>query len=69
MQRAFCADAHNFASSGREDVDVRMLGNGRPFVLELINPKFSSLSESSLKELEKTINDQSPDVAVSCLKV
>lgn len=22
-----------FSSSGREDVDVRMLGNGRPFVL------------------------------------
>jgi len=26
-------------ASGREDVDVRCLGNGRPFVLELKNPK------------------------------
>lgn len=24
---------------GREDVDVRMLGDGRPFILELFNPK------------------------------
>ena len=28
-----------FHSAGREDVDVRMLGNGRPFTLELVGPK------------------------------
>ena len=28
-----------FHSAGREDVDVRMLGEGRPFVLELLQPK------------------------------
>lgn len=28
----------NFLSSGREDMDVRMLGDGRPFVLELKDP-------------------------------
>ena len=28
-----------FHSSGREDVDVRMLGSGRPFVLELMDCK------------------------------
>ena len=33
------AEKVNLASSGREDVDVRMLGNGRPFVLEFINPR------------------------------
>lgn len=27
-----------FSSSGREDVDVRMLGNGRPFVFKIMNP-------------------------------
>jgi tRNA pseudouridine synthase 10 len=26
-------------ASGREDVDVRMLGRGRPFILEVVNPK------------------------------
>ena len=27
------------SSSGREDVDVRTLGNGRPFILEIQKPK------------------------------
>ena len=26
-------------AGGREDRDVRMLGNGRPFIIEVINPK------------------------------
>ena len=29
----------NMVSSGREDLDVRCLGRGRPFMLELLNPK------------------------------
>lgn len=28
-----------FTAGGREDVDVRMLGTGRPFVIELLNPR------------------------------
>ena len=35
----FQAAEVKFHTAGREDVDVRMLGNGRPFVVELINPK------------------------------
>ena len=33
------ASEWRFSASGREDVDVRMLGSGRPFVVELINPR------------------------------
>ncbi len=33
------ASANVFHGAGREDVDVRMLGRGRPFVLELIEPR------------------------------
>ena len=33
------ASDYKFSSGGREDIDVRMLGKGRPFVLKLINPK------------------------------
>ena len=36
-------DDDSFHGCGREDVDVRMLGNGRPFVLEIKNPKIRSL--------------------------
>jgi len=32
-------DSHNLKSAGREDCDVRMLGRGRPFVLEVINAR------------------------------
>lgn len=39
--------------AGREDIDALMLGNGRPFVLEIINPKIRTLN---LKEIEKSTN-------------
>jgi tRNA pseudouridine synthase 10 len=42
-----------FHGAGREDVDVRMLGRGRPFVLEIKEPRVRSLD---LKELEDKIN-------------
>ncbi|TMS35454.1 hypothetical protein L596_002855 [Steinernema carpocapsae] len=32
------ADNFRFFSSGREDIDVRMLGTGRPFCVQLLNP-------------------------------
>lgn len=37
--KAFGTRKNKFHGAGREDVDVRMLGRGRPFVLELIDPK------------------------------
>ena len=42
-----------FHGAGREDIDVRMLGRGRPFVLEIKQPRVRSLD---LKELEDKIN-------------
>jgi len=42
-----------FHGAGREDIDVRMLGSGRPFVLEIKEPRVRSLD---LKELEDKIN-------------
>lgn len=35
----FAAEKATFSAGGREDVDVRMLGSGRPFLVELFNPK------------------------------
>ena len=32
-----------FHGAGREDIDVRMLGRGRPFVLEIKEPKIREL--------------------------
>ena len=42
-----------FHGAGREDIDVRMLGRGRPFVLEIKEPKIRNLN---LKELTEKIN-------------
>jgi tRNA pseudouridine synthase 10 len=36
---AFKTRKNKFHGAGREDVDVRMLGEGRPFVLEFVDPK------------------------------
>ncbi|MEM0493210.1 MAG: tRNA pseudouridine(54/55) synthase Pus10 [Candidatus Thermoplasmatota archaeon] len=43
----------SFHGCGREDIDARMLGNGRPFVLELKQPRRRTID---LKELERGIN-------------
>jgi len=43
----------SFHASGREDIDARMLGSGRPFVIEIAEPKKRSLN---IKKLEKTVN-------------
>ncbi len=40
--------------AGREDVDARMLGNGRPFILEVVNPKKRRID---LDYLENAINE------------
>lgn len=51
--KAFGTRKHVFHGAGREDVDVRMLGSGRPFVLELVDPK---IFEVDLAALEAEIN-------------
>lgn len=57
---------HVFHGMGREDIDARMLGNGRPFVLEIKKPKKRFID---LKMLEKEINEYcSGKVEVSSLR-
>jgi len=47
-----------FHASGREDIDVRMLGTGRPFIVELSKPKKRFID---LKAIEKAINAAAVD--------
>jgi tRNA pseudouridine synthase 10 len=42
-----------FHASGREDIDARMLGNGRPFVIEISKPKKRFID---LKQIEAEVN-------------
>ncbi|XP_028424204.1 tRNA pseudouridine synthase Pus10 isoform X2 [Perca flavescens] len=66
---SFRADEFNFSSSGREDVDVRTLGNGRPFAMELLNPHRSRLSRVEMKLLQETINKSSDKIRVRDLQI
>lgn len=53
-------------AAGREDIDARMLGNGRPFVLEIKDPKKRNVS---LELLEGAINQHANEkVEVSDLR-
>ncbi|MGC8998589.1 MAG: tRNA pseudouridine(54/55) synthase Pus10 [Candidatus Bathyarchaeia archaeon] len=51
--RATCGTKTSFHASGREDVDARMLGKGRPFVIEVAQPKKRFLD---LKRVEEAVN-------------
>ncbi|KAJ3106343.1 putative tRNA pseudouridine synthase Pus10 [Phlyctochytrium planicorne] len=51
-------ESHKFSSAGREDVDVLMLGNGRPFYLEVCNPRKPDVTMAELVDIEQKINDQ-----------
>ena len=48
------AEDDRFHGAGREDIDARMLGEGRPFVLELRAPKRRTLD---LIELRQAVNE------------
>jgi tRNA pseudouridine(54/55) synthase len=50
-----------FTSSGREDIDVRMLGRGRPFIVEVVNPHYTRFSKDKLTEMQNSINSVVPD--------
>ncbi|CAJ0936088.1 unnamed protein product, partial [Mesorhabditis belari] len=73
LKKEFNADSYRFVSSGREDVDVRMLGDGRPFCVHLINCRktkslkgVSTAHVETLKRIEGVINKQS-DISVNSL--
>ncbi len=52
--RRFRSYKCKFHGGGREDVNVRMLGDGRPFVFEVINPKEA---RPDLAEIETVFNE------------
>ncbi|KAJ4832908.1 hypothetical protein Tsubulata_026922 [Turnera subulata] len=62
-------DLYKFHAAGREDIDVRMLGSGRPFLVEIQNAR-QVPSEALIKEMEIRINNlDSKLVGVKNLKL
>lgn len=62
------ADQINFMASGREDIDVRCLGKGRPFVLEIKDSHKSVLPVNVAAAMEVAI-DASKKVSVQHLQL
>ena len=60
---------YKFLASGREDVDVRMLGGGRPFALECCNPKKAKFTVDQLRQLEVEFNKKDLDITVHDLRL
>jgi len=60
---AFKTRKNKFHGAGREDIDVRMLGRGRPFVMELVNPR---VLEVDLAALEAEINRRNEERLEVC---
>ncbi|EYU36817.1 hypothetical protein MIMGU_mgv1a003989mg [Erythranthe guttata] len=48
-------DSYKFHAAGREDIDVRMLGTGRPFLVEIQNAR-QFPSDVLIKDMEMKIN-------------
>ncbi|KAI4498879.1 hypothetical protein M0802_006054 [Mischocyttarus mexicanus] len=65
IAKAVKAESIKFQSSGREDVDVRNIHSGRPFAVELINPRITNISIELLSNLVTIINDSSTQVKVT----
>lgn len=65
----FKAQDVKFSSSGREDVDVRTLGKGRPFALEIINPQRCKFSQEDITEFQNEVNASTKDIAVNDLQL
>lgn len=61
----FIHAAIKFLSSGREDVDVRNIYNGRPFAVELLNPRMTNITSELLTHLATNINQSTKQVQIT----
>nr|XP_022903062.1 putative tRNA pseudouridine synthase Pus10 [Onthophagus taurus] len=64
-----CEKDMKFSASGREDCDVRCIGKGRPFYIEIADPK-RHLTKEEFKQLEKNVNESTMikvrDLQITC---
>ncbi|KAJ2077767.1 hypothetical protein H4R24_004928 [Coemansia sp. RSA 988] len=62
-------ESYNLVGSGREDADVRMLGNGRPFYIECINPRIKKHSVARICQIQDTLVSKNSPVQVRNLQI
>ncbi len=66
---AFGGSHYSFHGAGREDIDALMLGTGRPFVLEVHNPRRRTLPEGHLEALVQAVQTAKPETGVGLLSL
>ncbi|KAI9505216.1 hypothetical protein GGI25_002213 [Coemansia spiralis] len=69
LERLIRCDSYNLVGSGREDADVRMLGDGRPFYIECINPRFKAVTKEQIQDIEDQLTSSNSPVQVRRLQV
>ncbi|XP_050503709.1 putative tRNA pseudouridine synthase Pus10 [Diabrotica virgifera virgifera] len=57
-----------FSASGREDSDTRMLGTGRPFYIQIKQPKFNTITTEQCRIIEKLMLQPDEKVVVVVVK-
>lgn len=67
MTKFFLTEEYKFHSGGREDIDVRMLNEGRPFVIEMLRPKRSTVTQEDIDRLQEEVNASSTTVNINSL--
>ncbi|KAI7690131.1 Putative tRNA pseudouridine synthase Pus10 [Sarcoptes scabiei] len=67
INRYIKTDRIKFSASGREDVDVRMLGRGRPFLIEISDPP-CLIPDDCSRKIQQHINENFDDVKVRDLQ-
>jgi len=58
----FEASEHSFHGMGREDIDVRCMGRGRPFVIEFKNPRKRTVEPEVMMERINRLADGSVEI-------
>ncbi len=66
---AFAGTSYSFHGAGREDIDALMLGSGRPFVVEVNQPRIRELPADHLGVLVQAVNMTTPESGVGLLSL
>ena len=68
IKHELSASEYVFTASGREDIDVKCLGKGRPFIFEIFEPKRTQFTWNEMKHIQKLINASTSDLIIRDLQ-
>lgn len=69
LKKTIPHESHVMVSCGREDMNVLMLGGGRPIVFELKVPQIRTVTQAMLNSVLQEVNNSTKDVQITDLKV